>query len=303
MHIHTVVRIFNYRIRHDARITIAEFVIFLYYTVLVILIILLHKFLLLEYVQQVAVLIGLFHGALHLAVRQHLVAVHIDLMHLHLVRTRHGYFEYHLVLLAQVVMLPHNHFGILKSFRSIILLDNLFGTRYDVGGKLLPRLEIQPFFQVFYLTTLSTCKGQLAQPRQLSQYYFQPNLIAHYLLGLDLHARIQPLTVKTFHRVGYSLSRHLYPIAHFKTGMTDKQIFVCFGYAGYFYTGHLIRTRECRVYYIRIIDSVGIRQYVQSTGPQRNSQNSQEQIFQDLLHSGILVLALLRERLIKESQI
>ncbi len=97
-HVYRFVIVFSHAVMRDLSIAITEFVIFVNNSCAVIGKIAVNELFLAEKLQQVAVLVGLFHCPLELAVREHFVAVDINLVYLNLAVFIHIHVENHMIL-------------------------------------------------------------------------------------------------------------------------------------------------------------------------------------------------------------
>ena len=147
-------------------------------------------------------------------------------MHLYLVALHHVYVEINVVLLTQVGHFGDRHFGILEALFGIILLDELFGTRHDVGRNLLAVYHGQIVEQVFLLAAAHARKAQLGEARTLSEDDGEVSLVADDFIHLYLHARIDALAPETFGGVGDGRTRYLHALTHVKSGEAYGGIFV-----------------------------------------------------------------------------
>ena len=80
---------------------------------------------------------------------------------------------------------------------------------------------------ILFLGFLQTLIPHLTDTRTLLQRNDEPDLIAFYLTGTDLHVREQTLFPEALDSFGDLLARHLYLVAYSQAGETDQhEVFV-----------------------------------------------------------------------------
>ena len=211
-HVDLAVIVFRHGIVCDARVAVSQFVVFLYQTVQVILKVALHKFLLAEYFQDVAVLVGFLEGAFHFFVRQHLISLHVDPVDLDAVVAVHRHVEYGIVLLRKIGLLCDLYACVLETLLGVILFDDFFRLGYDIGCELLSRHHSKAFVQILFLAAFHSLEAHLRHSGLLLQRYFKPHLVAGDLVDVDLDFGVETLSPESAHRVGYCRSRDVHAV-------------------------------------------------------------------------------------------
>jgi len=266
----------------DFGVAVTKFVVLVDDALAVVGEVLVHEFLLAEQFQQVALLVGLLHGPLQLAVRQDLVALDVDLMYLHSgvavdVDGQHG-----MVFLAEVGLLRDGDDGVLEAFLVVVLLDDLLGAVDDVGGQLLSLHHSEPLSQVFLLAALGTVEPQLRHSGLLLEADVQPYLVAGDLVDVDLHLGVESLAPEALHGVGDVLARNLDLVADGQTGVTDHHIVVSGLDSGGPDAGDLVGLGQRRVYHFRVVHRIHRRlglqwQVQQSLGVEAGEGEGEEE--------------------------
>ena len=244
VHVHLLVAIVHHAVGNNLGIAVAHLIIFLYDTVLVVLVIRRDELLLAEQLYEATLLIGLLHHALELAVAYNLVALDVNLVHLYLLMLVDVDVHNHLVLIVGQWALHHIHVGILETLGVEILVNDLLGAGGNVGRELVTLHQAQAQLQVFAFPFLHAVVINLGNTRLLAQRYLKPHLVAIYLVNLDLHLREKPLAPKTLGRRGDFRTRDFHFLPYGKTRIAYYYVVFVIVHACDLDTRYLVGTRH-----------------------------------------------------------
>ena len=193
MDIHIVLAERHYAVRHDDRITITQFGIFVHQILLGFLVLALYELLATEPAADVLLLVHLLEHAfldettLYLLLCQVVVSADVDMMNLHLILLLHIDIQYDLVGCTGILTLGDVYHSILVALVLIIPGTQNLGTVYHVGRHLIVLHQSDALLQVFTLTLLDADIVDLRDARTLGQFDVQIGRISHEAIYADGH--------------------------------------------------------------------------------------------------------------------
>ena len=199
-------------------ITITIFVVLIDEVVLILLVVLDDEFLLTEEIAVETLLVGLLHRPLQLVVRQSLVAVNGDGVHLDLLLLIHIDVEDNLTRVVDIVTLKQVDVGILETLLVVVAADDDFGLVNHVGIDLISLHQADFALKVFALGFLDAVVVDLSQTGTRSKLDIQIDLIADELLGRDFDVGEQAVLPKALGGLCDFLSWNTYDLSDRESG-------------------------------------------------------------------------------------
>ena len=205
-------------------VAVAFFVVFLNDAVEVVLIVCLHEFFLTEKVDELAFLVGLLHHSLKLAVREHVVAVDIDLVDFDFVVLVDVNVDDHFIGVREVIGEVYLHYRVAETLVGVVFLDDAFGAVDDVLRDLVAFHQLESFFEVLLLTFFHPVVVDFGDSRLLTQVECQISLVPDHFVDRDLHFREKALTPEAFGRIGDFSTWNGDEISDFEPGVANDDI-------------------------------------------------------------------------------
>ena len=246
----------DYAVAQDFCVTVALFVILFDDAVQVVLEVAFNKLLLAEEVDELALLVGLLHRALDGVVAQHLVAVDVDFVYLHLVVLVDIDVDNVFAGCRQVGSLLDAHIGVTEALLRVEGLYYLLCAVYDVGGYLVTLHQLQLLFEILALTAACAVVVYGCDAGLRLQCEFEPHLVAIHLLDLYLNRREESLTGKSFCGVGYVVTGYFDEVAYVESRVSYHDVVLVVGYSGYLDACDFVGARHSGVDYLRVVDGV-----------------------------------------------
>ena len=262
MDIHIVLAERHYAVRHDDRITITQFGIFVHQILLGFLVLALYELLATEPAADVLLLVHLLEHAfldettLYLLLCQVVVSADVDMMNLHLILLLHIDIQYDLVGCTGILTLGDVYHSILVALVLIIPGTQNLGTVYGVGRHLHTFEQTQLGLHILTLRLLQTDVVDGRHARTHLQIDVQIDFVCYQRVGIDFHLREEAVLPVALHGVGNLRAGDVYLLTHGESGDAGEHVVLIVVHARHVDTADGHRAGRTGITYLRIYNLV-----------------------------------------------